>query len=56
MESKIFKNKIFTDNFQGKPNGAEQEKDETNKKNPLGLKFFECSSFGHIWADCRNLK
>jgi hypothetical protein len=48
MKSKRFKNKRFTYNLQGNPKGAEQVKDETEKKDPSGPKFFECSGFGHI--------
>jgi hypothetical protein len=29
---------------------------EEEKKDPRGPRFFECSSFGHIRADCGNLK
>lgn len=48
MKSKRFKNKRFTYNLQGNPKCAEQVKDETDKKDPSGPKFFECSGFGHI--------
>jgi hypothetical protein len=54
--SKLMKSKRFTDNLKGNPKGFEQEKVETDKKDPCGPKCFECSGFKHIWADCRNLK
>jgi hypothetical protein len=34
----------------------EAEPEEEEKKDPRGLRCFECSSFGHIRADCGNLK
>jgi hypothetical protein len=34
----------------------EAEPGEEKKKNPRGPRCFECSSFGHIRADCGNLK
>jgi hypothetical protein len=36
------------------PRQAEPE--EAKKKDPRGPRFFECSGFGHIRADCGNLK
>jgi hypothetical protein len=36
------------------PREAEPEKAE--KKNPRGPRCYECSGFGHIQADCENLK
>jgi RNA-binding protein YhbY len=54
LKSKRFKK--FSDNFQGKPKYPEQEKGDTDEKDPRGPRCFECSGFGHIWADCRNLK
>jgi hypothetical protein len=30
--------------------------EEVEKKDPKGPRCFECSGFGHIWADCGNLK
>jgi hypothetical protein len=41
MKSKRLKNKRFSDNFQGNPKGTEQENDETDKKDPRGLKCHE---------------
>jgi hypothetical protein len=29
---------------------------EPEKKDPRGLRCFECLGFGHIGADCENLK
>jgi hypothetical protein len=34
----------------------ESEPEEAEKKDPRGSRCFECSSFGHIRADCGNLK
>jgi len=34
----------------------EAEPEEEEKKDPRGPRCFECSGFGHIRADCRNLK
>jgi hypothetical protein len=34
----------------------EVEPKEAEKKDPRGLRCFECSGFGHIWADCGSLK
>jgi hypothetical protein len=34
----------------------EAEPEEEEKKDPRGPRCFECSSFGHIRADCGNLK
>jgi hypothetical protein len=53
---KYSKIKRFADNFEGNSKGTEQEKDETDKKDPRGPKCYECSSFGHIQADYRNFK
>jgi hypothetical protein len=53
MKTKNFKNK-FSDNLRGDPKGAEQ--DEADKKDPRGLRCYECSGYGHMRADCWNLK
>jgi hypothetical protein len=34
----------------------ESEPEEAEKKDPIGPRSFECSGFGHIRADCGNLK
>jgi hypothetical protein len=34
----------------------EAEPEEEKKKYPRGPRCFECSGYGHIRADCRNLK
>jgi hypothetical protein len=34
----------------------EAEPEEEEKKDPRGPRCYECSGFGHIRADCRNLK
>jgi hypothetical protein len=52
MKSKIFKRS--TDNFQGNPKSVEQI--DTNENDFWGPRCFECSGFGHIKVDCRNLK
>jgi hypothetical protein len=54
LKSKRFRK--FSDNFLGKPKYPKQEKDDTDEKDPRGPRCFECSGFGHIRADCRNLK
>jgi hypothetical protein len=43
-------------NSKGDLEGTEQEEVETNKNDHYGLKCIECSGFGHIQANCRNLK
>jgi hypothetical protein len=54
MKSKRFKK--FIDNFQGNPESTDQEKGDTNEKDPRDPRCFECSSFEHIRVDCENLK
>jgi hypothetical protein len=34
----------------------EAEPEEEEKKDPKGPRCFECTGFGHIWANCGNLK
>jgi hypothetical protein len=48
------KNAKFSENSKGSK--GTQEKFESYKKDPRGPKCFECSSYGHIHADCGNLK
>jgi hypothetical protein len=62
MLAKIFRRLMRDDRFKKKfsekmkkaPREAEPEEEE--KKDPRGPKCFECSGFGHIRADCGNLK
>jgi len=42
--------------FSEKIKNAPREEEEVEKKDPRGPKCFECSGFGHIRADCGNLK
>jgi hypothetical protein len=35
---------------------TEAKLEEAEKKDPRGPRYFECSGFGHIRADCGNLK
>jgi hypothetical protein len=53
MRDDRFKKK-FSEKMKNAPKEAEPE--ETEKKDPRGLKCFECSGFWHIRADCGNLK
>jgi hypothetical protein len=46
--------KKFSDRLRKAPHTAESE--EAVKKDPRGPQCFECSSFGHIRAECANLK
>jgi hypothetical protein len=46
--------KKFSERLKKAP--EESEPKETKKKDPRGPRYFECSGFGHIWADCGNLK
>jgi hypothetical protein len=57
MNSKKFKNKNakFSEYSKGKSKGTDQEKAESDKKDPHGPKCFECSCYGHIPTDCGNL-
>jgi hypothetical protein len=53
MRDDRFKKKFF-EKMKKAPREAESEGAE--KKDPKGPKCFECSGFGHIRADCENLK
>jgi len=53
MRNDRFKKK-FSEKVKKAPREAEPEEEE--KKDPRGPRCFECSGFGHIRADCRNLK
>jgi hypothetical protein len=53
MRDDRFKKK-FSEKVKKAPREAEPEEEE--KKDPKGPRCFECSSFGHIRADCGNLK
>jgi len=46
----------FKKKFSEKMKNAPREPEETEKKDPKGPRCFECSGFGHIRADCGNLK
>jgi hypothetical protein len=48
-----FKKKFF-EKMKKAPREAEPEEEE--KKDPRGPSCFECSGFGHVRADCENLK
>jgi hypothetical protein len=53
MRNDRFKKKFFK---RLKKAPRESEPKETEKKDPRGPRCFECSGFGHIRADCGNLK
>jgi hypothetical protein len=53
MRDDRFKKK-FSEKVKKAPREANPEEEE--KKDPRGPRCFECSSFGHIRADCGNLK
>jgi hypothetical protein len=53
MKNDRFKKK-FSERVEKSPREAERE--EEDKKDPRGPRCFECLGFGHIRADCGNLK
>jgi hypothetical protein len=53
MRNERFKKK-FSEKMKKVPREAEPE--EVEKKDPRGPRCYECSGFGHIRADCGNLK
>jgi hypothetical protein len=53
MRNERFKKK-FSEKLKKVPREAEPE--EAEKKDPRGLRCYECSGFGHIRADCGNVK
>jgi hypothetical protein len=53
MRNDWFKKK-FSERMKKAP--RESEPEEAEKKDPRGPRCFECSGFGHIRADCGNLK
>jgi hypothetical protein len=53
MRNDRFKKKFF-EKLKKAP--RESKSEEAGKKDPRGLRCFECSGFGHIRADCGNLK
>jgi hypothetical protein len=53
MKDDRFKKK-FSERVKKSP--REAEPGEEDKKDPRGPRCFECSGFGHIWADCGNLR
>jgi len=62
MLAKNFGRQIKNDKFKKKfierlkKAPRESEPEEAEKKDPRGPRCFECSGFGHIQADCGNLK
>jgi hypothetical protein len=55
---KLMRNERFKKKFSKKMKKVPREAkpEEAEKKDPRGPKCFECSGFGHIRADCGNLK
>jgi hypothetical protein len=55
---RLIKNDKFKKKFSERLKKApkESEPDEVEKKDPRGPRCFECLGFGHIRADCGNLK
>jgi len=50
------KNVKSSENPKGDFKGTSQEKFESDKKDPRDPRCYECSRYGHIHADCGNLK
>jgi hypothetical protein len=53
MKNVRFKKK-FTESLRKVPKEAESE--EAEKKDPRCPRCFDCSGYGHVRADCKNLK
>jgi hypothetical protein len=55
---RLMRNELFKKNFFKKMKKVPRESKpkEAKKKDPRGPRCFECSGFGHIRADCGNLK
>jgi hypothetical protein len=55
---RLMRNDRFKKKFSEKLKKAprESKSEEAEKKDPRGLRCFKCSGFGHIRADCGNLK
>jgi len=53
MRNDRFKKKFFE---RMKKAPRESQPEEAKKEDPRGTRCFECSGFGHIWADYGNLK
>jgi hypothetical protein len=54
---RLMRDNRFKKKFSEKKNAPrEAEPDEAKKKDPRGPRCYECSGFGHIRADCGNLK
>jgi hypothetical protein len=56
--TRLLKNDKFKKKFSERLKKApkESEPEESEKKHPRGPRCFECSGFGHIRANCGNLK
>jgi hypothetical protein len=55
---RLMRNERFKKKFSEKMKKVSREADpeEAEKKDPKGPRCYECSGFGHIWANCGNLK